>query len=149
MKEYEITYLVDPKLDEKAKDEVDAVIDGAIAKLEGEISYSSPTDSPGSRRRIHYPIKKQRVAWMRALQVALEPDKIDELRSIIKKAENVLRVTILQSPRREEVSAKIFDVAEKVAAAPQAAAQDAKPAKKVTMEEVEEKIEEALVEEVK
>lgn len=149
MNEYEITYLADPKLDEKAKDELDAVIDNEIAKMEGEISYSSLTDAPGSRRRMIYPVKKQRVAWMRCVQVKLDQTRIEELRSLIRKNENVLRVAVLQTPRRDEVSAQIFETEEKAATPVSSQLKDQKESKEVTMAEVEEKIEEALDQQVK
>ncbi len=149
MNEYEITYLADPKLSEKAKEELDASVDEAINNLGGEISYSSPTDAPGSRRRVHYPIKKQRVAWMRMEQIRLDPDKIEGLRASIRKNNQILRVAIVQTPRRDEVSAKMLEMVEQPVVAGTSQPVTPKAAKKVTMAEVEEKIEEALDEEVK
>lgn len=151
MNEYEITYLANPSLDEEAKNKLDEAIDAEIINRKGSISYSLPTDSPGSRRRLHYPIADKKVTWMRAIQTQLEQDTVEELRQFIRKTEGVTRVTIIQTPRREEVPATIFDQAEQEAAKDQKPkpAEPAKPAKEVTMKEVEEKIESALDEEVK
>ena len=152
MREYEITYLANPKLAEAAKDKLDEAIDGEITKLKGEIIASSPpTDAPGSRRRLHYPIEDQRMSWLRTIQVNLTPDHIKQLRTILTKQEGIMRLTILQTPQREEVSTAIFNSLaekEKRGAAKEEQA-DKKEIKKVTMEEVEEKIEKALEEEVK
>ncbi|HBE90140.1 MAG: hypothetical protein A3E37_04540 [Candidatus Andersenbacteria bacterium RIFCSPHIGHO2_12_FULL_46_9] len=149
MHDYEITYLADPTLDEAKKDTLDESIDKIVNDIGGEISYTSPSDTPGSRRRLNFPIADQRVAWMRVMQIQLDPAKINDLQTTIKKHADILRLTVLQTPRRQEVSAAIFDAPEKPSVSPESA-QAVKPSgKKVTMAEVEEKIEEALEEEVK
>jgi ribosomal protein S6 len=152
MQEYEITYLANPELDEAAKDSLDQAADEAISSAQGEIIAASPqTGAPGSRRRLHYPVKTQRVSWLRTVQARIAPEEIEGVRAALTKQAGMMRVSILRTPAREEVSAAIFDRAaerekrEAAKAAPAAAA-DAKP---VTMEEVEEKIEKALDEEVK
>ena len=152
MKEYEITYLANPELTETAKDKLDEAVDGEITKLKGEITASSPsTDAPGSRRRLHYPIKHQRMCWLRTVQVNLAPNHLKQLRTTLTKQDGIMRLTILQTPQREEVSAAIFDsLAEKEKrGAVKEEKADRKEAKEVTMKEVEEKIEKALEEEVK
>ena len=150
MNEYEITYLADPKLDEKAKDQLDEKIDKIIAKASGEISYSSPTDAPGSRRRLHFPIHDQKVAWVRAMQAQIDPGEIEKLRASLKKHEGIMRVSILQVNRREEISPELMNIlnpAPKTEPAPVTKSDE--PKKEVTMKEVEAGIEEALDEEVK
>jgi ribosomal protein S6 len=149
MQEYEITYLVDPKLDEKSKLELDEVIDKKILDNKGEVSYTSETDAPGSRRRLNYPIKDQRVVWLRVVQAKFNPNKIEKIRTIIRKQKDVLRVSVLQTSRREEVSGSALEAASKPDVKPEIEEKDKVPAKKVTMKEVEGKIEEALEEEVK
>lgn len=149
MNEYEITYLVNPGLDEKAKDALDEAIDAEITALKGEISYSSPTDSPASRRRLHYPIGEKKVTWLRTVQVRLDQQDVKKIRDIIRKTENVNRVSVLQTPRREEVSVAVFDTAEQAKEIEKAKKENKATTKEVTMEEVDKGIEEALEEEVK
>lgn len=149
MHDYEITYLADPTLDEAKKESLDESIDKIVNDIGGEISYTSPSDTPGSRRRLNFPIADQRVAWMRVMQIQLDPAKISELLATLKKQADILRVTVLQTPRRQEVSAAIFDAPEKAPASAESAPSVKPTGKKVTMAEVEEKIEEALEEEVK
>ncbi len=149
MHDYEITYLADPRLDEAKKEELDEAIDKIVNDIGGEISYTSPSDTPGSRRRLNYPIADQRVAWLRVMQIQLDPEKINELQATLKKHADILRVTVLQTARREEISAAIFDAPEKTAVSPTPDSSNKPVGKKVTMAEVEEKIEEALEEEVK
>lgn len=150
MRDYEITYLADPQLDEAVKDKLDEAIDAAIAERAGHIVTSfPPTGAPGSRRRLHYPIARQRLTWLRTVQVKLDEAHAEALRGAIQKAPGVLRLTMLQTAPRPEVSAAMLDsLAEqaRATAAPDVA-QPAAPA--VTMAEVEEKIEKALEEEVK
>ena len=147
MNEYEITYLANPNLDEEAKNKLDEAIDAEISSVKGEISYSSPTDSPASRRRLHYPIGDKKTTWLRTMQVNLEQDTVEDLRTIITKTEGVNRVSIIQTPRRDDVSVAIFDTPETVKEA--TTAESKEPAKEVTDEDVNKGIEEALEEEVK
>ncbi|MEX1997438.1 MAG: 30S ribosomal protein S6 [Candidatus Andersenbacteria bacterium] len=145
MHEYEITYLSDPQLTEEARTELDSAIDALLTKAEGNISFTEPN----IRRRLFYPIKKQSVAFSRTINATLDPSQVVVLRETIAKSASIMRVQILKVARRQEVTMAIFDdMGKKVAALPLTP-----PAKKserpVTMEEVEEKIEQALEEEVK
>ncbi len=144
MKEYEITYISSPQLTEEARVGVDATVDGFIDKLSGTITHADAN----TRRRLFYPIKKQPTGFARTLNILLDPAHLIEVRQMLHKHADILRTTILQTPRREEVTMAIFDEIDKPAA-PVAKAAEKKPAKPVTMAEVEERIEEALDEEVK
>jgi ribosomal protein S6 len=143
MQEYEITYLSHISLSEDARAQLDAAIDASIEKAEGAISHNSTS----IRRRLVYPIQKQSGAFLRVVQTSIEPEHIEALKESLRKMEGVVRLTVIKTPRREEVSTAIFETAAKPAAAPAAA--PATPAREVTMAEVEEKIAEALDEEVK
>jgi ribosomal protein S6 len=141
MREYEITYISDPNLAEDARGQLDAAIDGAIEQLKGSISYNSPN----SRRRLSYPIKKQGVGFVRTLQVMLDPVEIGSVREVITKINGALRVSILQTSKREEVTTSIFEAAAKRQVEPKIQ----KKAEPVSAAEVDKKIAEALEEEVK
>jgi ribosomal protein S6 len=147
MRPYELTYLANPQLNEEEKSKLDEAVDEQITKQGGNITYASAANAPGNRRRLHYPIKDNRVAWLRVIQLDLEPANIEDLRATITKNKDVLRTTIVQTTRREEVSGSVFDSTEK--RAEEKKETKASATKKVTMKEVEEKIEEALTEEVK
>lgn len=150
MRDYEITYLADPQLDEASKDKLDEAIDTAITERAGRIASSfPPTGAPGSRRRLHYPISRQHLAWLRTIHATLDEAHAEPLRRTIQKTPGILRLTMLQTVSRPEVSAAMLDslaAQTREAAAPAAASPAAPP---VTMAEVEEKIEKALEEEVK
>lgn len=142
MSEYEITYITNPGLTEDARGELDAAIDSIVEKLDGKATHTSEN----TRRRLAYPIQKQPVGFVRMIQISLDPEKIEELRQAIRKTNGVLRVSVLNTPRRQEVSAAIFDSVTKQQTEPKKVDAKAEP---VTMKEVEEKIEKALDEEVK
>lgn len=147
MSEYEITYVSDGTVAEDARVQLDAEVDEKIRTLDGAISHVS-AHIP---RRLFYPVKKQRTAGLRALQVELDPAKVDELKTFLRKQSGVLRYTILNTPRRSEVSAVILDQLRNTRGRVSAAPAKAAPALKtpVTMEEVEKGIEKALEEQVK
>lgn len=143
MPEYEITYLTDPGLADDARTELDRQVDDAIEKMGGAVEHSAPAN----RRRLHYLIKKQLVGFARAVQVTLPADQIEPLRQDLRKMSGVMRVSVLSTSQREELTTAIFDaVAKKSGEAKKA---ETAPAQPVSMQEVEEKIAEALKEEVK
>jgi ribosomal protein S6 len=146
MNEYEVTYLSNPELSEDARGELDAAIDSLIGQLGGAISASDPNN----RRRLFYPIKKQTVGFSRTVNVTLDASHVATLRESVGKQNGVLRVALLKTPRRNDVSTETIDeYYKKALPAKPGAEKEKKESKPVTMEEVEEKIEEALDEEVK
>lgn len=146
MNEYEITYLSDPQLSEDARGELDAAVDSLIDQLGGAVSASDPNN----RRRLFYPIKKQMVGFARTVNVTLDPSQISPLRETLAKRAGVMRVALLKTPRRNDVTTETIDeYFKKAVPGKPGAIKEKKEVKPVTMEEVEEKIEEALDEEVK
>lgn len=150
MREYEITYLANPQLDEAAKDKLDEAVDTEIAQRDGHITGSFPsTGAPGSRRRLHYPLARQRLAWLRTIQIKLEENQIESLHGTLRKLPNLLRLTTIQTPPRPEVSVAVLDSLIERDTQQAVPASTLKPTPAVTMSEVEEKIAKALEEEVK
>ncbi len=150
MNEYEISYLADPQLDEQEKIKLDENIDSKIANLKGNITYSSPASALTNRRRLHYAIDKKRVAWLRTIQIELDPAKIEKLRTILKKTDKVLRTSILNTPRRQEIPITVIDsLNNKKGDTTKEKTTSKKSDKKVSDKEISKKIDEALEEEVK
>lgn len=145
LREYEITYILDPALDENKRSEINAAIDTKVDEHKGVIS----TNSDSTRRKLAYSINKQRTGFLRVIQAQLEPATISPLRHDISRMSGVLRLTVIQSAPRADVTASFFDITAKPATPEPAKAAPKKAATKMTDEEVEEKIEEALDEEVK
>lgn len=142
-------YLSDPQLTDEARVELDGAIDAMIDSLSGSVSFAEPN----SRRRLLYPIKKQSTGFARTVNITIAPDQVQSVRDAISKKAGVLRVSLLKTPRRTDVGAEILDEFYKRSAPVKAGAAASEKVKKdskpVTMAEVEEKIEQALDEEVK
>lgn len=144
MNEYEITYLINPNVTEEARDELNAAVDKKIAELKGSITHAAPT----LRRKLAYPVGNTNSAFLRALHVQLDPSHINDVQSMLKKTNGVLRVTILNTPFRKDLDAEFIEKVQ--TKSPNKKAKKAsKPQKEVTMEDVEKGIEDALTEEVK
>lgn len=154
MNQYEITYFSDPQLTEEARHELDSSIEAKITQLNGAIEKNTPN----IRRRIMYPIKKKVNGFLRAINLQIDPANIAEVQQFLKREAGVLRSVVLQTKPRAEVPA---DIVERHAPNRQKKAgikkpmmakttpKISKPAKAVTMEDVEKGIEEALSQEVK
>src|SRR5581483_3787757 len=98
--EYEVTYLADPTLPDEARGELDASVDTLINELGGTITHSAPS----IRRRLMYPINKQTAAFARALNIQLEGEKLEEFRKTLRRKAGVMRLAIIRTPQRTEVS---------------------------------------------
>lgn len=144
MKEYEITYSVNPSLEEDKRAEIDAAVDAAVDERGGKISFNTES----MRRKMMYPIQKQRVGFVRVVQAQVDPANIEEIRNTIRRLNGIMRVSILQTSQRGSVTPAIFEIPTKPSLEPKKATDD-KPAKEITDQEVEEKIEEALEETIK
>lgn len=150
--QYEITYLIDPKLSEEDRGAVETSIEDLITKLEGSLLGSTPT----LRKKLAYEILNNNSAFLRVMNLELDPAKIADLQDFMKREPKVLRFTILSTPERKRISQEILEKYSKRAGKDKGgkpeskkAAEPAAPAKEVTMQDVEKGIEEALTEEVK
>jgi len=143
MNEYEITYLSTTSQSEEDREKLGVSVDEVVTAQKGTIAH----DAGSYHKKLAYPINKEWAGFVRTLQIELDPDQIDAVRDALKKVKGVMRFTILNTPKRKEVSPTIFEAASKQEEKP--AEETSKPTKEVTMEEVEEKIDEALDEEVK
>jgi len=147
MNQYEITYLVNPKTQETAREKLNQGVDTKISDLEGKLAHSSPT----LRKNLGYAIQEERVAFVRTLQVELDPSKISDVQDMLKREKSILRFTILNTPKRQDAGTEILEKAQQKPGKEKMEKKEVekKPAKKVTMEDVEKGIEDALSEEVK
>lgn len=145
MREYEITYIASPQLTDEERAELDSAIDQLLSAAGGSITHTDAT----ARRRLFYPVKKQATAFARTTYLSLAPDQVENVRQALKKQEGVLRVSLLQAVRKPDVTSAIFDELDGAPTAKVVPKAKKEPAREVTMEEVEDKIEKALEEEVK
>ncbi len=147
--EYELTYLINPQAPEEARGELNNAVDAKVSELAGVADHASPS----LRRKLAYPINKNQAAFIRSIHFHIEPEKVDEIRTFLKKTDGLLRFSLVRTPWREDLSPELLEKVKqpesgKGGRGHQRPAQ-AKEQKKVTMAEVEKGIEEALTEEVK
>lgn len=150
--QYEITYLIAPTLTEEQRGALCASFDEQITAAEGVIISSAPV----LRKTLAYPIKHQSAAFIRALQIEVDPANIAALQAFLKKSESVMRLTILATPPRARMSQELIEKHGKrkgksASGRPEKHAHEKiaeKPEKEVTMQDVEKGIEEALTTEV-
>lgn len=149
MTDYEITYVSNGEAPEETRAQLDAAVDDELARLEASVEYAAPH----LPRRLFYPIKKKRAAGLRLLQLALDPEKIQDLKNFLKKQTDVLRFSILQTARRPEASPALLDQFRPQrghgSAAPAQRPSPKVPAKPLSEADVEKSIEKALTEQVK
>lgn len=143
---YEITYLIDPALDEAARDKFNADIDKLITDREGAILQSSPT----LRRKLAYPIDNKHSVFLRTIHFDLNTDHTKDLETTLRKTDHIVRFTLLRSPVRQDLNKDpLKDARELQQQKKDARRQPKSPSKQVSMEDVEAGIEKALTEEVK
>ncbi|HLC49547.1 MAG TPA: 30S ribosomal protein S6 [Candidatus Andersenbacteria bacterium] len=149
---YEITYLIDSKLSEEDRGAVESSVDELVATFAGSVGASAPT----LRKKLAYDIKRNNSAFLRIMNIELNPAKIADVKDFLKREAKVLRFTILATTERKRVSQEIMDKYSKRTGKDKQEKPEykktVKPAtveKEVTMQDVEKGIEEALTEEVK
>lgn len=147
MNEYEITYIVSPQLEDKAREELDAGVEKQVSEAKGTIV----NNTEGVKQRLAYPITDKNTGYVRVLNIQLDPEKLETLQSQLKKTEGVMRFTVLSTAPREGVTPEMMEKygRKRKDSGKKPEKREAKPTKKVTMEDVEKGIEEALSEEVK
>lgn len=145
MREYEVTYLIDPLLQEDTRDELNAAVDSKIAEVSGVLTSTTPS----LRRNLGYTIRTARAAFVRTLNITITPDHIHDVRTYLQKAKGVLRFQILNTPKRQDVPADVVAKAmQKEKRGVPVKKETEREKKPVTMAEVEKGIEKALSEDV-
>ena len=150
--QYEITYLIDPKLSEEQRGALQTSVDDLVTKLEGSVMGSTPT----LRKKLAYEIKHNNSAFFTIMHIDLPPAKLADIQDFLKREAKVLRSTILATPERKRISQELKEKYSKKAGKDKGGKGDYKktpeiaaPVKEVTAEAVDKGIEEALTEEVK
>jgi len=132
MKLYELTYLISPELPEEELKSLQERINSLIQKEKGVLSgVKIPI-----KKKLAYPIKKQREAFLTDLSFYLEPDKLGSLEKELKSEKKILRYLILARPKSKivKVRKRPTKVISKIPA----------KEKKVELKEIEKKLEEIL-----
>lgn len=150
--QYELTYLIDPRTSEEARNSLNSAVDAQITTLSGTITH----DAPALRKKLAYKVTKQDSAFMRIMNLEMPTENVLEFTTFLKKSDGVMRLTLLATPARARITPEVLEKHGKKKGKGGFAKHDkkkdmpqAKPAKEVTMQAVEKGIEEALTEEVK
>jgi len=134
MKLYELTYLISPELSESELKSLNEKINSLIQKEKGVLSgVKMPM-----KKKLAYPIKKQREAFLINLSFYFQAEKLGSLEKELKSEKKILRYLILARPK-----SKIAKVRKRPAKViPKIPAKE----KKVELKEIEKKLEEILKE---
>lgn len=152
LNQYELTYLIDPRISEDDRTALNSAVDSHITDAKGSVTH----EAPALRKKLAYKITKQDSAFMRIMNIEMPTDKVLEFTTFLKKAQGVMRQTLLATPARPRITPEVMEKHAKKKGKGGFAKHDkkkdipaVKPAKQVTMKAVEKGIEEALTEEVK
>jgi len=90
-RQYELTFLVSPELEEEKVLLLEKEVLEDIKKIEGIVKISPIKDKKLEKRQLSYPIKKFQFAYFISFDLTLEPSKVKELTSIIKEKKDIIR----------------------------------------------------------
>ncbi|MFQ6049710.1 MAG: 30S ribosomal protein S6, partial [Candidatus Paceibacterales bacterium] len=130
MKLYELTYLISPQLSEKDLKDAQERMNSLIQEEGGILNeVNLPT-----KKRLAYPVKKEKEAFGATLSFNLKPEKLKNLVKNLKSEVQILRYLILTKPHIKEISGRGKRLAKKPKLRK----------KKVELKEIEKKLEEIL-----
>ena len=132
MKLYELTYLISPEFSEEELKSLNEKINSLIQKGTGVLNeVKLPI-----KKKLAYPIKKQREAFLINLSFYFEPEKLGSLEKELKSEKKILRYLILAKPKIKiaKVRKRPTKVISKIPV----------KEKKVELKEIEKKLEEIL-----
>lgn len=92
MGSYELAYIINPQLDEAGISAVEERISQIVATVGGEVTSLNRW----GRRRLAYPIKKQREGIYVLMQLQLQPQKVADLERGLKLTEEVIRYLLVK-----------------------------------------------------
>jgi len=100
-RQYELTFLVSPELQEEEVILLEKEIEEEIKKFEGVAKISPAENKKLGKRQLSYPIKKFQSAYFLSFDFALNPSKIKELTLAIKEKKDIIRHLITLAIKRE------------------------------------------------
>ncbi|RMG95962.1 MAG: 30S ribosomal protein S6 [Chloroflexi bacterium] len=94
MREYEITFIIQPKLEEAAREQLIERVLGWISG--GDDSAEKPTVNHWGMRSLAYPIKKFTEGYYVLVETKMAPENVKELERNLEIAEDVLRYLVVR-----------------------------------------------------
>jgi small subunit ribosomal protein S6 len=145
IKNYELTILISPVLLQEEALEVPKALVSFIQEKEGQIiGNSDPV-----KRTLAYPVKKNNQAYFAEIVFSFDPNLIEDLEKKIKENDNVIRhITLVKHPKPKEKIKRTSPskILEKITARPLEKAVERTFSKKVTLGDIDKKIDEILSE---
>ncbi|MDP2910490.1 MAG: 30S ribosomal protein S6 [bacterium] len=140
MKQYELTYLISPELSESEINDLSQKVLGFIEEEKGKIDKKQEP----IKKKLGYPIKNKKEAFLVCLDFSSDPEKITDLEKKIRTESQILRHIVIIKEKIKEIPFKhrfkpIADLPE--AGQPTA---DQSRVGKVELKEIDKKIEEIL-----
>ncbi len=133
MRFYQLTYLISPELSLEELKSLQEKINSLIQKEAGVLNeINLPI-----KKRLSFPIKKNKEAFLADLSFHLEPGKLKNLEKELELEKKILRYLILSKPRIKEVIVRAKRVPKVVPKIPV-------KEKKVELKEIEKKLKEIL-----
>lgn len=95
-RQYELTFILSPELDERGVDSFEQEVEKSIKNLGGSLKKKSKPE----RRNLAYPIRKFQTGYYSVINFLFNPEKLEELPAIFKHRKEILRYifTIAEEP---------------------------------------------------
>ena len=132
MKQYELTYIISPDLEEKELEDISEKINGFLREQGGILIKSFEFE----KRKLGCPIRKKEEGLLTNLEFSLNPEKLKDFDKKIRSEERILRYMIVA--KKPE---KAFEKKKKARRTPFSKTREQK---KVELKEIDKKIEEIL-----
>jgi ribosomal protein S6 len=139
MKYYELTYLLPSELSEEETKKLTQKLVSTLQEEGGELLE----EIKPNKKRLGYPIKKQRQAYSGVLDFTISPERLEEFSKKIKSESQVLRFLISTKKLAKAVKErKPRIIVKKIEAKPKI--EKSEEERKVELEDIEKKLEEIL-----
>lgn len=93
-KQYELTFILSPELEEKGLNSIEQEIEKEIKNLGGDLKKKGKPE----KRSLAYPIKNFQSGYSLVITFLFNPEKLQELFSIFKHKEEMLRYIVTSTP---------------------------------------------------
>lgn len=141
-RQYELTFILSPELDEKEINSFEQEVEKNIKGLEGSLKKKEKAE----KRILSYPIKKFQSGYYLVVNFLFNPEKLRELLLVFKHKKEILRfiinfieepsvVKIREVKKKKEKPKEIEKIKKK---------EEPSPEKKVKLEEIDKKLDEIL-----
>ena len=101
MTNYELTYLISPKISEE---EIQAASQGIVSYIEEQGGVLSGVQNKPLKKFLGHPIEDNTMAYVGTLLFSLAPEKTKSLEEKLKQEKQILRVMLITKPEKERLN---------------------------------------------